>query len=152
MEFFSHEFGHAFGLPDLYDSQKPFTSSGIGTWGLMASGSWGGDNNHPETPSHMEAWSKEFLGWATVREIDTDTMQVKLRATIENNDAIRVDYGDAADPEDTRYLLLEYRKRQGFDSSLYADGLLVTEINNARVRSGLVTNGVNGEPLTWAST
>ena len=51
---FSHEFGHAFGLPDLYDSQAPDESAGIGGWGLMASGSWGGDgSSRPKSPSHM---------------------------------------------------------------------------------------------------
>ena len=54
---FCHEFGHAFGLPDLYDTDGG--SSGIGHWGLMASGNW----NDPDTPAHMGAWSKAELGW-----------------------------------------------------------------------------------------
>lgn len=54
---FCHEFGHAFGLPDLYDTNGG--SSGIGHWGLMGSGSW----NQPQSPSHMCAWSKMELGW-----------------------------------------------------------------------------------------
>ena len=51
---FAHEFGHAFGLPDLYDTvNSNGRSAGIGLWGLMASGSWGGDGQSSERPTHM---------------------------------------------------------------------------------------------------
>jgi M6 family metalloprotease-like protein len=54
---FCHEFGHAFGLPDLYDTNGG--TQGIGHWGLMGSGNW----NSPKNPAHFEAWSKAELGW-----------------------------------------------------------------------------------------
>ncbi|MDH4197893.1 MAG: M6 family metalloprotease domain-containing protein, partial [Candidatus Aminicenantes bacterium] len=55
---FVHEFGHAFGLPDLYDTDgSNGDSEGVGSWCLMASGSWGGDTSSPETPTHMCAWA-----------------------------------------------------------------------------------------------
>jgi M6 family metalloprotease-like protein len=145
---FSHEFGHAFGLPDLYDSEDPPESAGIGGWGLMASGSWGGDGlSNPASPSHMTAWSKEFLGWVSPRVIEADESGVRIEPVIGSGDVVRVDYSDEADPSDTRYLLLEYRTRDGFDRSLTSDGLLVTEINNTRVQGGLQNNAVNGSPL-----
>jgi M6 family metalloprotease-like protein len=145
---FSHEFGHAFGLPDLYDSAAPDESAGIGGWGLMASGSWGGDgSSRPESPSHMTAWSKEFLGWVTPRVIDGDESAVRIEPMISSGDVVRVDYSDEADPGDTKYLLLEYRTQDGFDGSLTNGGLLVTEINNTRVAGGLPNNSVNGEPF-----
>lgn len=141
---FSHEFGHAFGLPDLYDTRNPPRSAGMGGWDLMASGSWGGDGStRPMTPSHMSAWSKEFLGWLAPRVIEEDESDIEIRPVIGSGDAVRVDYAGAADPDDTRYLLLEYRKQEGFDSSLSRGGLLVTEINNTRVQAGLVNNSVN---------
>jgi len=60
---FAHEAGHAFGLPDLYDScsgqsycpADGASHSGAGRWELMASGSWGCDGSTPETPCHMGA-------------------------------------------------------------------------------------------------
>ncbi len=144
----SHEIAHAFGLPDLYDSRKPSDSSGIGGWGLMASGSWGGDgNSSPETPTHMTAWSKEFLGWVTPRVIEDDQTEVRIEPFSTTGDVVRVDYSDAADPEDIKYLLLEFRTTDGFDASLVSSGLLVTEINNSRVQGGLQNNSVNGEPF-----
>lgn len=57
---FCHEFGHAFGLPDLYDTNGG--SQGVGWWDLMGSGNW----NTPTSPGHMSAWSKNFLGWSDV--------------------------------------------------------------------------------------
>jgi M6 family metalloprotease-like protein len=57
---FCHEFGHAFGLPDLYDTDGG--SQGVGWWCLMGSGNW----NQPTNPGHMSAWSKSFLGWTDV--------------------------------------------------------------------------------------
>ena len=39
MGVFAHEYGHTrWGLPDLYDTD--YTSEGIGTWSLMAAGSF----------------------------------------------------------------------------------------------------------------
>ena len=59
---FCHEFGHAFGLPDLYDTNSDNgSSSGIGWWGLMGSGNW----NSPTHPAHMSPWAKAELGWIT---------------------------------------------------------------------------------------
>ncbi len=64
---YAHEFGHAFGLPDLYDTDTANgTSAGIGQWCLMGSGSWGGDGAHPATPTHMCAWCQgsSWVGWS----------------------------------------------------------------------------------------
>jgi M6 family metalloprotease-like protein len=60
---FCHEFGHTFGLPDLYDTNAG--SQGLGHWALMASGPW----NQPASPSHMCAWSKMELGWINPIEV-----------------------------------------------------------------------------------
>ncbi len=62
---FCHEFGHAFGLPDLYDVNGG--AQGIGHWGLMGAGNW----NLPNNPSHMCAWSKDQLGWVNVVDVDS---------------------------------------------------------------------------------
>jgi len=56
----THETGHAFGLPDLYDTQQ--LSEGAGEWSLMGSGNY----TEPYSPSRMDAWSLSQLGWVTV--------------------------------------------------------------------------------------
>jgi len=56
----THETGHAFGLPDLYDVEQE--SEGVGEWSLMGSGNY----TAPYSPSRMDAWSLSQLGWVTV--------------------------------------------------------------------------------------
>ena len=60
----AHEFGHALGLPDLYDLKytgPEDDSAGIGKWGLMGWGAhgWEGDDG----PNPLIAWSLKKLGW-----------------------------------------------------------------------------------------
>lgn len=144
---FSHEFGHAFGLPDLYNTVDNDASAGAGGWELMASGSWGGEGSGaPEIPSHMSAWSKEYLGWISPRVITHDTMEVVLNPILSSGEAVRLDYSLSEDPEDDRYLLLEFRTKNGFDRSIAASGLLITEVTNTIVSSGLTNNRVNANP------
>jgi immune inhibitor A len=64
MGVYAHEFGHALGLPDLYDVD--YSSEGVGDWSVMSSGSWnrsGGDGGN--RPAHIEPWGKWLLGWIT---------------------------------------------------------------------------------------
>jgi M6 family metalloprotease-like protein len=58
----AHETGHGFGLPDLYDTSPFESSEGIGDWGLMGSGNY----TSALSPSRMEAWSLNELGWVTI--------------------------------------------------------------------------------------
>ncbi|HEX6433453.1 MAG TPA: M6 family metalloprotease domain-containing protein [Gemmatimonadales bacterium] len=60
----AHETGHAFGLPDLYDTDlsSALATQGIGEWGLMGSGNYA----RPYSPARFEAWSLFELGWVAV--------------------------------------------------------------------------------------
>lgn len=63
---FCHEFGHALGLPDLYDTGGySISGEGLGQWSCMASGSWGGNGSTNATPTSLDVWCKRFLGWIT---------------------------------------------------------------------------------------
>ncbi len=139
---FAHEFGHAFGLPDLYDAngKTDGQSSGIGTWGLMGSGSWGGDNVTPSRPSHMSAWEKEYLGWVRPQLIKVDQAGVSLAAVETTPQVAKVLISDE------EYYLIENRVKQGFDDSLRGSGLLIWKINSTIVADGLRSNSVNADP------
>ena len=69
---FCHEFGHALGLPDLYDTGD--SGPGIGNWSIMAGGSWGGNGITNATPVQMDVWCKRFLGWAMPTRITNDNL------------------------------------------------------------------------------
>ena len=58
----THETGHAFGLPDLYDTGSPPGSEGIGEWGLMGSSGY----TTALSPGRDEAWSVAELGWIAI--------------------------------------------------------------------------------------
>lgn len=62
----AHEFGHALSLPDLYDTQQ--VTQGIGEWGLMGSGNF----SSPRSPSRMEAWSLNELGWLSLQVLTSN--------------------------------------------------------------------------------
>ncbi len=57
----AHETGHAFGLPDLYDTDQQRTE-GAGEWSIMGSGNY----SQAYSPSSYDAWSLNELGWITV--------------------------------------------------------------------------------------
>jgi len=148
----SHETGHAFGLPDLYDTRGP--TQGIGGWGLMGSGNYA----RPYSPASYDAWSLNTLGWATIdtpgtsrtitagARLLTDTI---FYAKMPNN------------PEE--YVLLENRQAVLSDTAhmnpalpgtcpmfgfcAKSPGLLVWLINQSKVESGRAPNTVNFGPL-----
>lgn len=145
---FTHELGHAFGLPDLYDTcsdgscpEDTARTSGAGIWDLMASGSWGCDNASPESPCHMGAWTKEALGWVDVVTLapDTDHGTITVPPVVETGTVYRVDANDGSG----EYFLLENRQRQGFDQDLYREGLLVWQIDPDWVLDRWAANRVN---------
>ena len=134
---FAHEFGHAFGLPDLYDTDGG--SEGIGIWGLMAAGSWGGDNNSPEKPTHMCAWSKQFLGWVAPNELTADIDPATIQSVEDNAFAYKMPISS------TEYHLISNRQKKMFDAKLPGAGLLIWHINEAVITAGLTNNTVNAD-------
>ena len=106
---FAHEMGHAFGLPDLYDTRASSGKhAGAGNWDLLSSGSWGCDNRSPESPCHMGAWTKSILGWVDVTTVppNTDISELILEPVETGGAIYRVDAIDGSG----EYFLLENRQ------------------------------------------
>ncbi|MBN1350124.1 M6 family metalloprotease domain-containing protein [candidate division KSB1 bacterium] len=137
---FCHEFGHALGLPDLYDIDD--TSEGIGEWGLMGSGSWGGDGMHPESPASLCAWSREVLGWVTPTVItqNEEAFQIApvntkyLTYKLWKEGSIEPYFSGYSNGMNVgrEYFLVEYRQKTGFDRYNHIGGLLVWHIDNQK--------------------
>ena len=143
----AHETGHGFGLPDLYDTSNE--SEGIGQWGLMSSGSF----SSGLSPSRMEAWSLNELGWVTTAPLTT-TGTYTFNAAPLSDTAFYV----RVQGTNTRgeYFLLENRQRQQADSAVIrihcrqagnpagcGGGLLIWHVDSAQIALGAPSNDMN---------
>ncbi len=137
---YCHEFGHALGLPDLYDTRDGgTTNSGPGNWSLMGTGVYGGDGHSPQYPTHPGAWPALFMGWAQTLSPTEDT-PVVLPPLGSGNQILDLSFQGEADPE---HFLVEARRREGFDRNLPGDGLIVYRVNEAVIGHGIQSNSVN---------
>ena len=129
MGVFAHEYGHALGLPDLYD--YGYDSQGVGDWSLMASGSWNGVSRSGDRPAQLEAWSKYRLGWVTPTQVTSATpFGVTLYPSTQYPDVYQFLNGNALTGTG-EYFLVENRQKSGFDAALPAAGLLVWHVDEA---------------------
>ena len=127
----SHEFGHALGLPDLYDTRGP--TEGIGQWGLMGSGNF----TAAYSPSRYEAWSLNEMGWTTVVPLTT-TGTYRLRAE-PIADSIYLINPTVSNPRTESFLVED---RQGYQSD-------TALIRIHCLRSGLSVPPCGGGLLIW---
>ncbi len=117
---FCHEFGHMLGLPDLYSRPEVPGMEGVGVWCAMA-------NQLPNgRPQHFSAWSKEQLGWVKPTMIDPRVKQKLVLSPIEDSNGECFKVPIKADGSE--YLLLENRKKKGFDTELPAEGMLIWRV------------------------
>jgi M6 family metalloprotease-like protein len=103
-----HEFGHALGLPDVYDTSTGLPA--VGYWDLMDSGpnliaSIGidddGDNVADRVenvlgilPPSLSAWCRWYLGWLRVDELTGDEREIHLPAVQVERDDYNTWYRD----------------------------------------------------------
>ncbi|MBI5847531.1 MAG: M6 family metalloprotease domain-containing protein [Nitrospirae bacterium] len=126
MGVFAHEYGHALGLPDLYDTD--YTSNGVGDWSLMAGGSWNG--NSGDRPAHMDAWSKYFLGWVTPVQVSGTMVNESVSQAAGSPDVYQLLLGSPSTAGE--YFLVENRQQVGFDVGLPGAGLLIWHIDESK--------------------
>ena len=105
----AHETGHAFGLPDLYDTnlRSVNPTQGAGEWSIMGSGNY----TQPYSPARFDAWSLLELGWVVV-----DTLRQDWSVTlgpVATGDTVLY----AGVPETDEYFLFENREALGSDSA-----------------------------------
>ncbi len=117
-----HEFGHIFGLPDLYDTDQD--SPGIGHWSLM-SDCWLG-NPMGSRPPHLDIWCKTELGWVTPIQPTEDVYGASLPPIETDPVAYRL-YANGQDSDE--YWLVTNRQKLGFDDYLPGAGLLIWHID-----------------------
>ncbi|MGE0439463.1 MAG: M6 family metalloprotease domain-containing protein [Gemmatimonadales bacterium] len=146
----AHETGHAFGLPDLYDTDRSSGTEGIGEWGIMGSGNYA----QAYSPAGHDPWSLHELGWVTV-----DTLagtRVVTTGARQFTDTVFFAKFDAPD----EYLLIENRQAVESDSAgldpngnstlptcrsrcRKMPGLLLWHIDLGRIATGRGLNRIN---------
>jgi M6 family metalloprotease-like protein len=130
----AHETGHAFGLPDLYDTDlnSAEATQGIGEWGLMGSGNYAS----PHSPSRMEAWSLFELGWVKIDTLKSGR-DIRLSPVASSDTVLYLPL-----PATDEFYLLENRQPQESDTAQMnpvfgarykSPGLLVWHIDQGQV-------------------
>ncbi len=121
-----HESLHFFGLPDLYDTT--YSSSGLGEFSVMASGSWNGSDG--KMPAHPDVWCKYTLGWITPQTAITGINYIGQSAT--DSTAFYI-FKPSSFPT-TQYFLMENRQSVGFDKGLPGStrGILIYHIDETQ--------------------
>jgi M6 family metalloprotease-like protein len=136
----AHETGHAFGLPDLYDTSG--NSEGIGEWGIMGSGNYA----RAYSPAGYEAWSLSEMGWVTVDTLTTS--QTVTVNPVQTSDTVFYVPLTGTD----EYLLLENRDsllsdtaqmNAVFGTRKKSPGLLIWHMDQSVITGGTGGNGVN---------
>ncbi len=117
-----HEMGHAFGLPDLYDTT--YNSSGAGDFCLMANGFWANLGLCPSLPS---AWCRYNRGWGSTTTVSVPALR-QLAPAATSVQSVRIK-GKLPGSE---YYLIENRQPVGFDAWLTGRryGLLIWHIDD----------------------
>ena len=127
----AHELGHlAFQWQDFYDPNYDEDGSqwdGSGVWDLMAGGSYNGDSARPAHPAPLH---KLQHGWISASS-PTSSGNVKIKPyTATGGEVVKL-VSPQFKPK-KQYLLLESRKRVGFDFDLPGEGLLVWKVDEDR--------------------
>ena len=119
---YCHELGHNFGLPDLYD--YGYDSYGLGTWSLMAYGSWNGTLGN--SPAHPDPYCMIQLGYITPIVPLSNITGVKL-PDIENSPTVYKIWTSGS--PGSEYFLVNNSQRVGYDTHLPSSGLLIWHVD-----------------------
>ena len=124
----SHEFGHAMGLPDFYDTnyEEDGEAGALYDFSLMCGGSY---NNGGRTPPYLSTEERILLGWIepSVEQELSESGQYQLRS-VENDVAYK-----ASCDTDGEYFLFETRGGKGWDAPL-PTGLLIYHVDKSTTR------------------
>lgn len=117
-----HEFTHALGLMDLYDTNydQNGQANDPGEWDIMAGGSYMDDSH---TPVGFSLWERYRLGFADPVEIDEKRAGYSLEALNTSNTGYWI-----ASPNENEFFMLENRQQTGWDTYLPGHGMLITRV------------------------
>ena len=137
----AHEYGHAMGLPELYDrtnilvdrTDYPNHSAGVGFWGVMGKGADGyvEQEGVPDGPTPLSAWSRIEVGWLDnrVETVSSDkTVTIPDINSSTGNVVVQIPVPGSSTPP-MEYFLLSNRQNTYYDTHAPASGLLIWHID-----------------------
>jgi immune inhibitor A len=130
----AHELGHlAFQWQDFYDpnyGDDGESWDGTGVWDLMAGGSYNGNEMKPAHPAALHKLQHGWVPSTTVTQSTSLLIKPYTSATGHIYKLVSPKFSSK------QYLLLEARKRSGFDVGLPGEGLLVWKVDEPREQTG----------------
>ncbi len=137
---FCHEFGHTFGLPDLYDVDFEENGEGNhpGNWSIMATGLY---LNNGKTPPYFNGLERVRLDWGDKSE--TLTAGTKFDNLTLSNISSGKSYMIKTSTDGEYYWLENRQINSKWDASLPAHGMLVYHIDLTKNKVFNFTYGSN---------
>lgn len=121
-----HEFSHALGLPDFYNTNNAAGIFGMDAWSLMDYGQF---NNYSRTPVGYTAYEREFMGWMKIDTLRNEKQLVTL-PPLHSDSAVRAyRIPNEADPTGNEYYILENREQSDWFLTLYGEGMLINHVH-----------------------
>lgn len=117
-----HEFTHALGIMDLYDTDYESNGSANDpdTWDVMSGGSY---LNNSRTPAGLSIWERYRLGFAEPENITEMKPGYRLEPLNTSNTGYYIQ-----SPNDNELFMIENRQNTGWDTYLPGHGMLVARV------------------------
>lgn len=117
-----HEFSHALGQPDYYDTDYEQNGEAFvpGDWDIMSNGNY---NNGGKCPPLWSAMERTVGSYITIEEINANGTYT-LPPLAEANKAYKINFEGS-----NEYFILENRQKTGWDSYVPGHGMLIFRVN-----------------------
>lgn len=125
-----HEYGHALGLPDFYDTDGE-GSGGLsaGLWKSLSLMDRGNLNDNGNTPPNFTSIEMDLLGLGSCEELQMGNYELQPLSREKR-------FLKAVTPNEGEYFLFECRDNEGWDSAIGGSGLLIYHIDRSAREAG----------------
>ncbi len=147
---FCHEYGHTFGLVDLYDTNYDEDGENLwsaGVWRTTSLMDGGNYNNNSATPPNFNCIEREMLGLSSPVMLEEGTSYTLAPIHLKGT------YARLDTDTEGEYYLFECRSNEGWDKYIGGKGMLVyhidknaTELYDGKMTSKWTLNTVNTDP------
>lgn len=136
-----HEFGHAMGLPDFYDTDYATNgeAGGLYEYSTMCSGSY---NDNGRRPPYFNMEERNMLGWPNANIVEITSSGTYTLTSVNNN----VAYKSPTDM-DGEYFLYECRSAEGWDIDLPEHGLIIYHVDKSSRSVKIKNRNVSAQSL-----